>query len=527
MYNIEVYGMVGQGKTSFVKNIISHLLKENINCLIFDIKGEYAASFVTNENAEIYTIGKPNPLCINLFRNTDEEDLKSTILIIEEMMESAKQEFSPAMKNLFENTLFLTHKSNNPNLSTFVEKLFELSEKIKERINTSYIQQTLDAVLNRLNYIFNPTNFEILGVNTTTIDFSIFERGKSIILDLSEFQKRAARPSDIFLITNLILKMFYKYASLKGTSDSLRYVVVLEEAVNIIPKIYNSDSSASLITAENNFLLGRNLGIGHITVSQLWESVSNIVHGNSATKVIFRTSEKSEYIASTLNLPESAIKKIHTLPTRHCLILSKDSIEAREIKTKDCELKPVSQVKYRSILNQRYKNIRYPLLYTNFIEMRNIINQSIFFTNENDTGVEIGKGDNLQGTAEIMEFEKQKRVERKSSLFSSINYKKSENNLPGINDDIFENENLIDCVKCEYYNDNNACKINEYSAKLIIELLLSQISLDKIIQLKLNQLKKLIHIISKSKKIELTKSLEYCIMLQIENILQIKNQYIT
>ncbi|UJG39984.1 MAG: ATP-binding protein [Candidatus Heimdallarchaeum aukensis] len=527
LYNIEVYGMVGQGKTSFVKNIISHLLKENINCLIFDIKGEYAASFVTNENAEIYTIGKPNPLCINLFRNTDEEDLKSTILIIEEMMESAKQEFSPAMKNLFENTLFLTHKSNNPNLSTFVEKLFELSEKIKERINTSYIQQTLDAVLNRLNYIFNPTNFEILGVNTTTIDFSIFERGKSIILDLSEFQKRAARPSDIFLITNLILKMFYKYASLKGTSDSLRYVVVLEEAVNIIPKIYNSDSSASLITAENNFLLGRNLGIGHITVSQLWESVSNIVHGNSATKVIFRTSEKSEYIASTLNLPESAIKKIHTLPTRHCLILSKDSIEAREIKTKDCELKPVSQVKYRSILNQRYKNIRYPLLYTNFIEMRNIINQSIFFTNENDTGVEIGKGDNLQGTAEIMEFEKQKRVERKSSLFSSINYKKSENNLPGINDDIFENENLIDCVKCEYYNDNNACKINEYSAKLIIELLLSQISLDKIIQLKLNQLKKLIHIISKSKKIELTKSLEYCIMLQIENILQIKNQYIT
>ena len=159
--------------------------------------------------------------------------------------------------------------------------MFELSEKIKKRINTSYIQQTLDAVLNRLNYIFNPTNFEILGVNTTTLDFSIFDRGKSIILDLSELQKRAARPSDIFLITNLILKMFYKYASLKGTSDSLRYVVVLEEAVNIIPKIYNSDSSASLITAENNFLLGRNLGIGHITVSQLWESVSSIVHGLS------------------------------------------------------------------------------------------------------------------------------------------------------------------------------------------------------------------------------------------------------
>ncbi|MHA1416391.1 MAG: ATP-binding protein [Candidatus Heimdallarchaeaceae archaeon] len=523
LYNIEVYGMVGQGKTSFVTNIISHLLKENINCLIFDIKGEYAASFVTNENVEIYTVGKPNPLCINLFKNTDEEDLKSTILIIEEMMESAKQEFSPAMKNLFENTLFLTHKSNNPNLSTFVEKLFELSEKIKERINISYIQQTLDAVLNRLNYIFNPTNFEILGVNTTTLDFSILDKGKSIILDLSELQKRAARPSDIFLITNLILKMFYKYSSLKGTSDSLRYVVVLEEAVNIIPKIYNSDSSASLITAENNFLLGRNLGIGHITVSQLWESVSSIVHGNSATKVIFRTSEKSEYIASTLNLPETAINKIHTLPTRHCLILSKDGIEAREIKTKDCEFKPVSQVKYRTILNQRYKNVRYPLLYTNFIEMRNIINQSIFFTNENDIEEETGNNDNLQSTKKLIEFEKQTRVERKSSLFSSTNYKKTENSSFEINENFFEKENLIDCVECKHYNDNTACKINEYSAKLIIEILFSQTSSDKILQLKLSQLKKLIHVISKSKKIELTKSLEYCIMIQIKNILQIKH----
>lgn len=522
LYNIEVYGMVGQGKTSFVTNIISHLLKANINCLIFDVKGEYAASFVTNENVEIYTIGKPNPLCINLFKNTDEEDLKSTILIIEEMMESSKQEFSPAMKNLFENTLFLTHKSNNPNLSTFVEKLFELSEKIKERINTSYIQQTLDAVLNRLNYIFNPTNFEILGVNTTTLDFSILDRGKSIILDLSELQKRAARPSDIFLITNLILKMFYKYASLKGTSDSLRYVVVLEEAVNIIPKIYNSDSSASLITAENNFLLGRNLGIGHITVSQLWESVSSIVHGNSATKVIFRTSEKSEYIASTLNLPEAAIKRIHTLPTRHCLILSKNDIKAQEIKTKDCEFKPVSQIKYRSILNQRYKNIRYPLLYRNFIEMRNIINQNIFFTNENDIEVETGNN-NLQSAKKLMEFKKQTKVERKSSLLSSMISKKTENNAFEISDNIFEKENLIDCVECKHYNDNNACKINEYSAKLIVEILFSQISSDKITQLKLSQLKKLIHVISKSKKIELTKSLEYCIMIQIKNILQIKH----
>ncbi|MHA1200480.1 MAG: ATP-binding protein, partial [Candidatus Heimdallarchaeaceae archaeon] len=262
LLNVEIFGQIGRGKTKTVSSIVGQLFDKKISTLVFDIKGEYAKIFSDNPNVEIFTIGRPRPLCINLFETIDEDDIHNTLLIIEEMLVSSNQEFTPAMKNLFETALFLTHKSPKRNLQVFVENIFKVSKQLQAHSNITYLQQTIDAVLNRLNFIFNPINFEILGATRTTLDLSLLEGGKSIILDLSQFQKRAARPSDIFLVCNLILKMLYRHASSKEMTNQLRYMVILEEAINIIPNFYHSESSASLITAENNFLLGRSLGIG-------------------------------------------------------------------------------------------------------------------------------------------------------------------------------------------------------------------------------------------------------------------------
>ena len=231
------------------------------------------------------------------------------------------------------------------------------------------------AVLNRLNFIFNPINFEILGSSQTTLDFSALEEGKSIILDLSQFQRRAARPSDIFLICNLILKMLYRHAAAKEMTSQLRYVTVLEEAINIIPNFYHSESSASLITAENNFLLGRSLGIGHVTISQLWDSVSNIVHGNSATKIVFRSSEKADLIGKTLNLSEEDVSRMQRLPTQHCYVFFDGAESAIQMKTLDVVGDLMSYSEYRTKLLKRYGRSVFPLLYSSFIDMRTSLYQ--------------------------------------------------------------------------------------------------------------------------------------------------------
>ncbi len=439
LFNIEIYGMVGRGKTQLVSLILKQLISIDVNMLIFDIKGEYAREYVQNPNVEIYTIGRPNPLCVNVFETQDEDDVRSTLLILEEMLKTSNQDFSPAMKNLFETALFLTHKTKRRHLKTFIENLIDVTSNLRIQGNSNYVQQTLDAVLNRLNFIFNPINFDIFGVSRTTLDFTKFENGKTIILDFSEFQRRAARPSDIYLICNIILKMFYRYATSRGVTNKLRYLVVLEEAVNIIPRIYTNESSASLISSENNFLLGRNLGIGHITISQMWDSVSKIVHGNSSTKIIFRSSEKTDKIARALNIGEDEINNLHKLPIQHCYVFKDGFEKALELKTNNISTNSYNYSNYLSLLRRKYPSRQYPLLYENFIEMRTSLYKQV---------------------NKIQTFEKDKSSQ---SDHYPIERNKNEN-LSSVNRSIYHNQSTI-TIDQLYQDDicNQLCQLSNHS----------------------------------------------------------------
>ncbi len=466
LLNVEIYGMIGRGKTKLVSSILGQLLDNNVSSIVFDIKGEYARTFVDDSRVEIFTIGRPRPLCINIFETLDEDDVRNTLLIIEEMMVSSNQDFSPAMKNLFENALFLTHRSQKRNLKTFVENVFKASKNLQSYSNVSYIQQTIDAVLNRLNFIFNPINFEILGTSRTTLDLSLLDRGKSIILDLSQFQKRAARPSDIFLICNLILKMLYRQASAKEMTNKLRYAVILEEAINIIPNFYRSESSASLITAENNFLLGRSLGIGHITISQLWDSVSNVVHGNSATKIVFRSSEKTEQIGKALNLEDDETPKIQRLPTQHCFLFSEDVELAIQIRTIDLVNDPISYSEYQAKMIKEHGRTIFPLLYNNFIDMRTALYQK---SNKQT----LGKSDKNSNSRNVTPI--QNKLEHFIPEEKKVEFKQKNSTINSVDQEVLDinasvdliPENLICERLCPEKTDNRECLKYKIGANII------------------------------------------------------------
>ncbi len=466
LLNLEIFGMIGRGKTKLVSSLLKQVLDYNISALVFDIKGEYSRVFIDDPRVEIFTIGKPRPLCLNLFETIDSEDVHNTLLIIEEMLMSSNLEFTPSMKNLFETALFQTHRSSKRNLQTFVENVYKAAEDIRSTSNNSYIQQTIDAVLNRLNFIFNPINYEILGAIRTTLDLSLLDNNKSIILDLSQFQKRAARPSDIFLICNLILKKLYRHASAKEITNKLRYVVVLEEAINIIPNFYRPESSASLITSENNFLLGRSLGIGHITISQLWSSVSNIVHGNSATKIIFRSSEKADIIGKSINLSEDEISKVQRLPTQYCFIFFEGSDKPLKIRTIDLLCEPISFAEYRSKIIKRYGRSVLPLLYKNFIEMRTSLYQKYNLSNKKKIGL-TNQGRSPSGTKPRLEnasFQVKIEDTESENISDSITEKET---MDFVNSAEFLPENLLCEQLCPEKNHGRNCIKYNIGAKII------------------------------------------------------------
>jgi len=125
-----------------------------------------------------------------------------------------------------------------------------------------------------------------------------------------------------------------------------------------------------LITAENNFLLGRSLGIGHITISQMWNNVSNVVHANSSTKIVFRSGQEIEKIAKALNLQDFYFKRLQQLPIRHCFFWKDGQEYVKEMTTVNFTLEPLKYEHYLLFLKRKYHSSTYPLLFSSFIDMR-------------------------------------------------------------------------------------------------------------------------------------------------------------
>ncbi|NHJ41039.1 MAG: DUF87 domain-containing protein [Asgard group archaeon] len=354
LFNTEICGMIGRGKSYLIASIIEQLLNLDIGCLIFDLKGEYAEFFADEPNVELYTIGDPAPIGINLFELYNNTDVQNVLALVCEMLTIAGSPFSPTMLNIFESALQKITKRTKKNLEIFLQCLYISSEEYSTNMKTSYSRDSIDAILNRLNFIFGGINYEVFNVNENTINFNLLDQGKKIILDLSEYLRRGANTASIFLVCNLLLHLLSKHASNKGITDTIRYLVILEEAMYLIPKRYNIDTSASISYSEQNFIIGRSLGIGTITIYQLWDSVSSVVHANSLTKILFR-GEDVEKIRTQVNLTNDQIDYLSFLPDRHFILKSKSISRPALLKTKEFNREKLEKESYLKLARKKFE----------------------------------------------------------------------------------------------------------------------------------------------------------------------------
>jgi hypothetical protein len=371
LFNTEIVGMIGRGKSYLVASIIEQLLNKNIGCLVFDLKGEYAEFFVNDPDVFVYTIGNPAPLGINLFQMDSNDDVQNILALVCEMLTIAGTPFSPTMLNIFESALQMVTKKDVKNLEVFMQCLYQSSEEYSSSMKTSYSRDSIDAILNRLNYIFGGVNYEVFSVMSNTLDFSMLDQGQKIILDFSEYLRRGANTASLFLVCNLILHLLSKHASQKGITNSLRYLVILEEAMYLIPKRFNLDSTASIGYSEQNFITGRSLGIGTITIYQLWNSVSSVVHANSLTKILFR-GEETEKIRNAIVLTDEQFNYLPHLPDRNFILKSKSLSGPALMKTKTFERKPYSKNDYQKLAKEKFNrsSFKYEKISRSLLELR-------------------------------------------------------------------------------------------------------------------------------------------------------------
>ncbi|MFW9922233.1 MAG: ATP-binding protein [Candidatus Thorarchaeota archaeon] len=386
LYNTEIVGMIGRGKTFLTATIIEQLIDMEMGCLIFDLKGEYAKLFINEPSVVVYTIGDPAPIGINLFNINSENEAQNVLSLISEMLTIAGIPFSPTMLNIFENALQKIVLEQKKDFEQFMYCLSMSSEEYSNSMKTSYSRESIDAILNRLNYIFGGVNYDVFSVRENTIDLEDLDKGYKIILDLSEYLRRGASTASLFLVCNFILHLLSKYASQKGITNKLRYLVILEEAMYLIPKRYNLESAASLGYSEQNFIMGRSLGIGTISIYQLWDSVSPVVHANSLTKILFR-GEDIENIKESVVLSDEQLNYLPFLPDRNFIIKSKTLSGPALMKTRNFNRFPINDNEFRKIAAYKFekKGLQYLKISKSLIEIRKIVFEKEKYTDFTST----------------------------------------------------------------------------------------------------------------------------------------------
>ncbi|MCK5265738.1 MAG: hypothetical protein KAR03_09030, partial [Candidatus Thorarchaeota archaeon] len=235
-------------------------------------------------------------------------------------------QLSPAMERLLRESVMKLADSLEENNS--VKSLSKMITKIASNDRIGHM--TRDALLNRLQILFQEPLGEILRGGTEAIDISSLLQ-KRIILDLS-YVARIGGMDSARILYNLIAKRIFEGAMKRGIVPGLHHIVVLEEASNLVPESYSKHSSADVTTGESMVLLQRATGQGVIVISTRPNISSNIL-ANTATKIVFRLPYDSQTGGKFLSLNEEQEIYLRNMKRGRALVSIPNS-ETFEIATK-------------------------------------------------------------------------------------------------------------------------------------------------------------------------------------------------
>ena len=333
--HVAVLGATGTGKTTLVKHLIAQLCeKTDIPWWIFDIKGSEYTGLVGQNKSDITVLrpGLDTSFVINLMdSNTGntEGSAYSTFIMLKELLKEKggeSSQLSPAMERLLRESVMKLADSLEENNS--VKSLSKMITKIASNDRIGHM--TRDALLNRLQILFQEPLGEILRGGTEAIDISSLLQ-KRIILDLS-YVARIGGMDSARILYNLIAKRIFEGAMKRGIVPGLHHIVVLEEASNLVPESYSKHSSADVTTGESMVLLQRATGQGVIVISTRPNISSNIL-ANTATKIVFRLPYDSQTGGKFLSLNEEQEIYLRNMKRGRALVSIPNS-ETFEIATK-------------------------------------------------------------------------------------------------------------------------------------------------------------------------------------------------
>lgn len=389
MLHTVIFGETGFGKTRLVMKLLEAVSHHDAAWTIIEMKGEYKALVKALKNV-IYLrpASESAPLKICLFdpqMENPETHAKKIFTILKEtfstLFTDQNRDLSAQMERVFYEALVTYVKSTTEDGTTngaHYEKRqsgAELHAKVDgpprswegfnawlrtyaERSGSSSMPQinsTIQALLNRLNSFTRTPLNEVFDNNVSNVNFNDLVKRRTII-DLSEVRTKGTA-EDLRLISNIITKYVATAAQQREIQQELKHILVIDDALDIVPEILAKKTTAETTITEQMVLLLRTTGQGVIISTQRPNISQNIV-ANAATKIFLRTTVDNEKAAKWLNLDEEQADYLKAIPRREAVIMTPKYSKPIRIKTLEMDLPKVDN---RDIIVNNMMN--YPIIY--------------------------------------------------------------------------------------------------------------------------------------------------------------------
>jgi len=324
--NTFICGLIGMGKSRCAMNIMKQLGEKypDINWICLDWKGEY--KFLANEmKSQKIVVLVPGsdiaPVHLNIFdpqNSNSDEHARKLFAIIREIFKSEfvrETELSAQMESVCKEVLRTVIK--NPrmrNLNSFLEELKNYGkEKLAEN---KTIMMTITALINRFDRFRHGILKSVLDVKKSNINFDNLMNEK-VIIDLNYLISKGGAKEDARLLMNLVIKYIIDKALGRGVSDTLKHIILIEDAQLLVPSVLREVPETTLV--EDIPLLLRGVGESLITVATRPEISADIL-ANSGIKISFKSPYDSEKIARYQNLTEHQEKYLKIMPKREAIV---------------------------------------------------------------------------------------------------------------------------------------------------------------------------------------------------------------
>ncbi|TFF86406.1 MAG: ATP-binding protein [Promethearchaeota archaeon] len=324
--NMFVTGLIGMGKTTFVKNILKKISKfyPKINWIVLDWKGDYVDLIKNSSNTPILVL-RPGtdeaPFHINMFnpyKGDGEEHAQKLFSLMIELFKSDfnnKPELSVQMERVCREVIReVVCNSKKRSLRSFFKEL-ELYGKQHASSNRT-ILMTINALINRFDRFRSGNLKKVFDVDKNLLDFDVLMKEK-VVFDFNYLLSNGGTKEDVRFLMNLILKYIIDFALKRGLTNELKHLVIVEDAQLLLPAVLREVAETNL--GEDIPLLLRGVGQAMISVATRPE-ISPDVISNSGIKVSFRSTYDSKKIANYQNLNKEQEEYLKILPEREAII---------------------------------------------------------------------------------------------------------------------------------------------------------------------------------------------------------------